>query len=375
MSELHELGDILIYTSHHPSFLCRGTGIPDAYDERLNKLKPWVLERLHILFIYICDLGLLADERNHCHQARWIFLSLLSPLQQYPGFRDGRKRSALRKMALFYQKIGNLSHFQRILRMIAGIPGLPVHPSHQEDLNFLAISYSKTSDQMNCALTRLWQKYNIAADVPPKLTIPPLNLATQNREPFVASAIMALPNFQSSSTDLLDQQAIHIAARSGDLQTLKKLIDTLDSIDARDLHLRTPLSLAAANGHEPCCSALLSASADPNSRDAHGHTVLEIAASGGHLPIVRLLLDRQAELNDTLVDCASTPLQAAIESSNFSPELAKLLLDRGANFLVRRISDNKNAFDLARSKGMVTLVKMMREKYHYQQTVRSAPNH
>ena len=48
-------------------------------------------------------------------------------------------------------------------------------------------------------------------------------------------------------------------------------------IDARDSTGRTPLVLAALNGHRYCCAALLAAGADPAAAIPDGRTALDIA--------------------------------------------------------------------------------------------------
>ena len=323
-----------------------------------------VKERLHYLFIKTYELGLQAEERAHQDQARWILLKLVLALERYPGLRDGRKRTALMRMALFFQNLEDRWEFEHILRNIADMYGfqeMSVLPSQQNPCYLLAESYSLSSEAIRRYLANLWQDTNGAADVPSDLAIPPLQRAAQNRNAGVASAVLSHSQTVPSYTAMFNQQALHVAATCGNTQTLKELIQARVDVDARDLHQRTALSMAAANGHEECCLALLLASANPNIRDGHGHTILEAAARGGYLNIARHLVGFDAQIDTDLAFCASTALQAAIESDKLNPELVRFLIQNGAD-VGRPRSDGMNAIDLAEAKGLTDLADNMRQQ-------------
>ena len=62
-------------------------------------------------------------------------------------------------------------------------------------------------------------------------------------------------------------------------------------IDARDSKGRTPLFMAAKNGHRYCCAALLAAGADPAAAAHDGFTALDAARHNhpGNLELIELL--------------------------------------------------------------------------------------
>ena len=87
---------------------------------------------------------------------------------------------------------------------------------------------------------------------------------------------------------------IHLAAYFGLVTTL---LDKNANVDSKDTKYRTPLSLAAENGHEAVVKLLLDKNADVESKDdEHGQTPLSLAAENGHEAVVKLLLDKNADV-------------------------------------------------------------------------------
>jgi ankyrin repeat protein len=92
--------------------------------------------------------------------------------------------------------------------------------------------------------------------------------------------------------------ALLIAAESGDLPTLTKLIEG-DSpvIDVKDACFWTPLMKAALNGHTKVVERLIMAGADVNQLDKGGYSSLMLAASNNHPDIIDLLIDAGANID------------------------------------------------------------------------------
>ena len=91
---------------------------------------------------------------------------------------------------------------------------------------------------------------------------------------------------------------LHFAAQNGHLACVSLLIGRPENqkmspaeIDARDSTGRTPLVMAALNGHRYCCAALLAAGADPAAAIPDGRTALDIAKHfhPGNLELIELL--------------------------------------------------------------------------------------
>ena len=315
------------------------------------------------MFISITTLGLKIDDRGYHDQARWILTKALLALEKYPGLYDARKRGALLKMAVFFQNLDDQFEYEHILGKLAGMHDLALIPQ-QDACSRLAHSYWKTSEKIRCVLANLWHKAFGLDEVPPDLLVPPLQRALQTTNSGVTSAVLSHPNCVQPSLALFNQQALHVAATFGMTQTLTDLIAAGANIEARDVHNRTPLFLAALNGHGPCCWALLRSGASHDSRDGpgHGHTVVEVAAQGGHLDVIQHLVAFQADLNPYLLRCSSSPLQAAMESTNLCMDLITYLVDQGADVTVRRPWDMKTAIDIAEGKGLTVVAQIMREK-------------
>ncbi|RLN56509.1 hypothetical protein BBJ29_006024 [Phytophthora kernoviae] len=94
-----------------------------------------------------------------------------------------------------------------------------------------------------------------------------------------------------------EEQVLWIAAKSGDLTTLREGLarltpETRFYAEWRDpVYGYSPLANACFQGHIHCVQALLSAGVNYNICDAQGNTPLHIATSCGKSEVVRLLLD------------------------------------------------------------------------------------
>ena len=100
----------------------------------------------------------------------------------------------------------------------------------------------------------------------------------------------------SNGPDLKDSYGrtpLSWAAASGHEAVVKLLLETgkVDA-DSKDIYGRTPLSWAAANGHEAVVKLLLeTGKVDADSKDRDGRTPLWWAAARGHEAVVKLLLE------------------------------------------------------------------------------------
>jgi hypothetical protein len=99
-------------------------------------------------------------------------------------------------------------------------------------------------------------------------------------------------NFSKQTTGL------HLTARFGLLHLSELwLLHSENAIgkdaDSKDNEGRTPLSCAAAGGHEAVVKLLVERDdVDADSKDEHGRTPLSCAAAGGHEAVVKLLVER-----------------------------------------------------------------------------------
>lgn len=122
--------------------------------------------------------------------------------------------------------------------------------------------------------------------------------------------------------------ALHVAAKSGRVDTLNQLIDQGADIEARDQTGETALTIAALAGHKPAVELLIERGAAVDGRNRGGFTALHAAAYGGHLDVVRLLVDREAAINDQQNEALATALHMAAEDNYL--DIASFLIANGA---------------------------------------------
>jgi|WetSurMetagenome_2_1015567.scaffolds.fasta_scaffold80716_1 uncharacterized protein len=91
---------------------------------------------------------------------------------------------------------------------------------------------------------------------------------------------------------------IHDAARSGDLEKVKMLLnDNPELVSSKDDFGQTPLHKAMVFDRKDAVALLLTKKADVNARDYNGFTPLHCAAISGNIGIVKLLLANKADVN------------------------------------------------------------------------------
>lgn len=90
---------------------------------------------------------------------------------------------------------------------------------------------------------------------------------------------------------------ILLAARAGNVQCLKLLLEHGADVDLRNSKGLTPTMCSAQNGHTHCLQFLLGRSPDVNAKDAGGNTALILAARYEKLESVALLLDRELNVD------------------------------------------------------------------------------
>lgn len=155
--------------------------------------------------------------------------------------------------------------------------------------------------------------------------------------------LLALPLLALTGTGIGAQatgyaqiRAFTQAARSGDLATVTRLLDSGIDPDAQSSQPgATALMSAAEAGQRPVVEALLAAGARPDKRNSDGWTALLFASTSGHEDVVRTLLKAGAdpEITSPNLGGGRTALMWAL--GNGSVAMAQLLLDGGANVNAR----------------------------------------
>jgi uncharacterized protein len=125
---------------------------------------------------------------------------------------------------------------------------------------------------------------------------------------------------------------LHDAARGGDLDKVRALIDEGAAIDAQSERGETPLILAVLEGHAAVAELLITNGADVMARNERGLTPLHAAAYSGSAEMAQLLLDHGAALEDRTNVSGGTPLIVAAEENHVA--VAELLIARGADLSI-----------------------------------------
>ena len=87
------------------------------------------------------------------------------------------------------------------------------------------------------------------------------------------------------------------AASTGDLDTLKLILEHGIDPNCGDYDDRAPLHLAAAEGHDKCVEYLITKNAEVNIEDRWGSTPLQDAVASGHVGVAEHLISRGGTMN------------------------------------------------------------------------------
>lgn len=146
---------------------------------------------------------------------------------------------------------------------------------------------------------------------------------------------------------------LHKAAKDGDVQTCKEILQTGADVNAVGAQGRTALHRALNGGYDPCAAALLEHGADVTKPDSMKRTSLHYVVLGPEtdaaLRCLEVLFEMREEATTGILNNAtksgSTPLHCAVEKK--AVDLVRFLLDRGADAELKD-DDGKSSIDLAK---------------------------
>lgn len=151
----------------------------------------------------------------------------------------------------------------------------------------------------------------------------------------------------SAEIDCSDHEGktpIHDAAKFRKFNCLKILIEATPAlVNSTDDRGRSPLHLAAINGHKRICHILIENGAETFCKDDVNWTPLDYAAQYGHSKVAKLLLDNDAPV-DAVDKNGKTPLHHASMCGHI--DCINLLLDNNAS-ISHQNKDGKNCLDFA----------------------------
>ena len=112
----------------------------------------------------------------------------------------------------------------------------------------------------------------------------------------VVRALMERTQVDLKATDdVYDKTPLHLAAEEGHLPVVQYLCEQGADKEARANAGMTPLHMAAQKGHFPVVQYLCEQRADKEARDNNGWTPLHVAAYDGHFPVVQYLCEQGAD--------------------------------------------------------------------------------
>lgn len=131
---------------------------------------------------------------------------------------------------------------------------------------------------------------------------------------------------------------LHRAAAKGNVNIVRLLLDRGAEINARDKEQQTPLFVAAMTGKTEMVRFLVEKGADVDVRDKESESPLLWAVVCGEADTVSILIDNDADVNlGAEFEPLFQPLHAAVNSGNI--RLARTLLEHGANVGARDPDD------------------------------------
>jgi len=149
--------------------------------------------------------------------------------------------------------------------------------------------------------------------------------------------------------------AMHWAASNGEIEIVKMLSVYKQLINTQTKDGKTPLMIAAEEGHPEVCESLLKDGANPLATDEDGLNAMHFAVTEGDVDIVRLLIAHK-QLIDSKTKDGSTPLMITAQEGLLG--VCELLLKAGANPLATD-EDGWNAMHLAASNGKINILKLL----------------
>jgi ankyrin repeat protein len=275
-------------------------------------------------------------------------------------FEDSKLKihsTILQRLISIYRSRDDDSEVELLLTELASLPGSET--SNSGILEQLVQALQATSKRAG----EMLQDFDLGSAIKAHLNLdgtdpfPAFQRAIKAGHPEVVRSFCEMLAQSSNALDILEQHNLHIAAEKGDLMALDAIMllqSTAAAINSRDVFGRTPLCLAAFTGKLEVVEKLVNAKGDPRMRDGSTRNSLHFACASGRADVVHFLLRWGVSPND------DTPVQLPplhIAAAAGSREICKLLLEYNA------FTDDHNgrsAEDVALQNGHLEIAAMIR---------------
>jgi len=149
----------------------------------------------------------------------------------------------------------------------------------------------------------------------------------------------------------------HVAASSGDIATLKRLLEKRASCNTSDSSGSTPLHVAAEKGQVRLLELLLKSRANVDAQDICGERPIHKAVLLGKVENVRTLIVHNADIQARDVD-GMTPAHAAASSGSLSEAMLRVLVTGRVDLLAQN-SHKETPIDRAVANGHLKLAEWL----------------
>ena len=137
-----------------------------------------------------------------------------------------------------------------------------------------------------------------------------------------------------------DETPLHVAASSGQLEVVSRLLDSGVFVDIKDYLGFRPITMATLSGSSAMVRLLASRGADIYSIDDvddKKYMLLEKAASNNHLDVLEVLLNLGMDINSVTEDDNTALIMASLYGH---VDTVKYLIDAGAELELRNVQGN-----------------------------------
>jgi ankyrin repeat protein len=271
------------------------------------------------------------------HAAETVLRNTLRAIHRFeqvakkPGmFEDSTLKihsTTLQRLISIYSLRDDNSEVEFLSRELINLPGLDISNSGipEQRAEALRATSRRAGEILRDSIVNpaIKTQLNIDGTDP----FPAFHRAIKAGHPDVVRIFLEMP---TTTLDILEQYPLHIAAERGDTPALDAILlsdTTATAINSHDLLGRTPLCLAAFTGKLEIVKRLINAEGDPRLRDASARNSLHLACAGGRTDVVRFLLNWGLSPNDDTT-IQPPPLHTAA-AAGFH-DICRLLLDHGA---------------------------------------------